>query len=117
MKIEEIEEKFNVRSKKSLRQNVFAVSMAADINDADYIYSDVELSIEEFERALPLLRAINEGKLTSYGVMKRDDYEITSELYEDFYNLVPISEYGAYSLEIREILFYDEAGTQWEIKL
>jgi len=117
MKIEEIENKFNVSAKKSSKTNIFVIKTESDTNDGDYIESTSEYDIEDFERILPVLQAISSGEFNSYGDCKRDNYEVSEELEDELYDLLPRSEYGAHDLSITEIVFYDENSILYTINI
>jgi hypothetical protein len=113
----EFENKFGVKSEGFMQRDVILITIEMDENDGDYNEKTSELSLEDFEMILPVLKEIESGKFNSIGDCKRDNYEVPVEV-EDLWNeICPYGEYGGHDLCIIDLKFIDENGASYIIKL
>jgi hypothetical protein len=113
----EFEEKFNIKLKKNSKKNIVSITLEIDENDGDYNEKTSELDIPTFEKLLPVLKAIKSRKFNSIGDNKRDDYIVPEDLEDDWNDIEPSVEYGGHDLCILDLVFYNENGEAFDIKL
>ena len=91
---------------------VYELVIEADTNDADYITSTTEVTMDQIEKFKPIIEAIKNNKGSHNwpaheGVRKtvEDEYpELDEELLDEFQDLVPNGEYGVHT--ISSIVYY-----------
>jgi len=114
--IKELFEKNNIKFKESKSlKNKFIIAVEGDANDADYITETYYLSEENFFKNLESLRYIIENDVGS-GDWEKNMPE-DDALADQVRSFLPYGEYGVHTICGVNIIYHDENGVGYEIKL
>ena len=96
-------------------KNMFRVTISADENDADYKYEILDISENEIMEYVPALALIAKGRINGwYGLEMDSRYkseEVSDELSEFLFELIPSAEHGVHSVSLDEIIYFDSVGS------